>query len=163
MKKKRENVWLAVAGLVMNEQGEWLVVKKKYGGLKGVWSLPAGFVEAGETVDQAVQREVLEETGVTAEVGEVIGLRSGVIGAEISDNMIIFSLFCSKKIHQLQAQEEEITEVQWISPDQLERDPQVSKMIPAMIQHLRSQGLKRSPQVNPGDQFNYTSYNLFLG
>ncbi|MDG5471784.1 NUDIX hydrolase [Jeotgalibacillus sp. ET6] len=163
MKKKRENVWLAVAGLVLNEKGEWLVVKKKYGGLKGVWSLPAGFVEAGETADQAVQREVLEETGVKAEVGEVIGLRSGVIGAEISDNMIIFSLVCRKQIHSLQAQEGEIAEVQWMSPHKLEKDPRVSQMIPAMIQHMRSQGLKRSPLVNPGDHFDYTSYHLFLG
>ncbi|KIL43672.1 NUDIX domain-containing protein [Jeotgalibacillus campisalis] len=163
MKKNRGNVWLAAAGLVVNDEGEWLVVKKKYGGLRGVWSLPAGFLEAGETADQAAQREVFEETGVTAEIGEVIGLRSGVIGGDISDNLIIFSLFCKKENNPLQAQEGEIAAVQWMTTAELEKETYVSQMIPSMIQHMRSQGLKKCSLTNPGDHFNYTAYHLFLG
>ena len=36
--------------------------------IKRKWSLPAGFVNEGETVDEAVKREVLEETGIVAHV-----------------------------------------------------------------------------------------------
>jgi 8-oxo-dGTP diphosphatase len=68
------------------------VVKKKYSGLKGMWSLPAAFVQANETVDQAVVREIFEETGIRTEIEGVIGLRSGVINGEISDNMLMFLL-----------------------------------------------------------------------
>lgn len=50
---KRGNVWLGASGLVMNRMGEWLVVRKTYGGLKGAWSFPAGFVDGGETADAA--------------------------------------------------------------------------------------------------------------
>jgi 8-oxo-dGTP diphosphatase len=92
MKKKRGHVWLAAAGIVLNDAGDWLVVKKKYGGLQGQWSLPAGFVQRGETADEAVIREVEEETGIQAEVIGLIGLRTGVIDDEISDNMMIFLL-----------------------------------------------------------------------
>ncbi len=90
--EKRGKVWLAVSGLVATKDGRWLFVKKKYSGLKGKWSLPAGFVNEGETVDEAVKREVLEETGIVAHVKGIIGVRSGVIRNEISDNMIIFLL-----------------------------------------------------------------------
>ena len=60
--------------------------------MKGQWSLPSGFVNEGETVDEAVKREILEETGIVAHVKGIIGIRSGVIHNEISDNMIIFLL-----------------------------------------------------------------------
>ncbi len=43
MASKRGNVWLGAAGLVVNSKGQWLVVKKRHGGLHGKWSLPAGF------------------------------------------------------------------------------------------------------------------------
>lgn len=87
---KRGKVWLAVAGLVINKKGKWLVVKKKYSGLKGMWSLPAGFVNPGETVDEAAIRETKEETGIRTVSKGIIGVRSGVIQNDISDNMMIF-------------------------------------------------------------------------
>lgn len=82
-------VWIAAAGIVVRGN-EALVVKKTYGGLKGKWSFPAGFVEPGETIDQTAVREVLEETGVTARVKQVVAVRTGVIREEISDNMVVF-------------------------------------------------------------------------
>ena len=57
-RNKRGNVWLAAAGLVVNSEGQWLVVRKTYGGLKGKWSIPAGFVDGNETADDAAIREV---------------------------------------------------------------------------------------------------------
>jgi ADP-ribose pyrophosphatase YjhB (NUDIX family) len=89
---KRENVWLGVAGVVISDDGRWLVVKKRYGGLKGSWSLPAGFVNEGETADEAVIREVYEETGVECTVKGLLGVRTGVIRESISDNMLVFLL-----------------------------------------------------------------------
>ena len=74
-KNKRGNVWLGASGIVMNSKGEWLVVKKTYGGLKGMWSLPAGFVEGDETADNAAIREVKEETGLDCILEGMVGFR----------------------------------------------------------------------------------------
>ncbi len=92
MRKDRGKIWLGVSGVTVNELGQWLVVKKAYSGLKGRWSLPAGFVNAGETVDEAVIREIKEETGIDCRVSGLIGFRTGVIRDDISDNMAIFLL-----------------------------------------------------------------------
>src|SRR5258708_5206792 len=40
------------------------------------WNLPGGGMEAGETVDEALRREVREETGLEVEVGQLVGVYS---------------------------------------------------------------------------------------
>ena len=67
MAKDRGKVWLGAAAIVENTKGEWLLVKKTYGGLKGKWSLPAGFVQEAETVTTTAKREVLEETAIVCQ------------------------------------------------------------------------------------------------
>jgi 8-oxo-dGTP diphosphatase len=49
-----------------------LLIRRAQEPLKGEWSLPGGAVELGETLEEAIRREVLEETGLTVEVGEVV-------------------------------------------------------------------------------------------
>ncbi len=161
-KAERGKVWLAVAGLVINEQGEWLVVKKKYGGLKGKWSLPAGFVNEGETADEAVIREVKEETGLTCRVDQLLGVRTGVIKHEISDNMIMFLLHQTVLEENIVIQENELYEAAFILPDQLLDENKASIMLAYMIEAMTSAERMKVDNIDPGQQFGYTSYKLFL-
>ena len=63
---------LAAAGIVTNEQGEILLVNNFRRG----WEFPGGIAEVGENMIDAVRREVLEESGVEIEVGEVVCISS---------------------------------------------------------------------------------------
>lgn len=52
-----------------------LLARHTYGGGKGKWIVPGGYLENGETPEEAVKREFLEETGVVVEPQDVIGIR----------------------------------------------------------------------------------------
>lgn len=54
------------------ENGRVLIVRRSRPPLQGSWSLPGGAVDVGETLVAAVQREVLEETGLVVDVGPMV-------------------------------------------------------------------------------------------
>jgi 8-oxo-dGTP diphosphatase len=51
-------------GALIFRRNSILLVQRARSPLKGYWSLPGGLIEAGETIEAALQREVLEETGL---------------------------------------------------------------------------------------------------
>ncbi|HEY4554312.1 MAG TPA: NUDIX hydrolase [Bacillaceae bacterium] len=160
MKTDRGKVWLGVSGLVIDGGGRWLAVKKKYGGTLGKWTLPSGFVNPGETADEAVLREVLEETGVMCKVLGLAGLRTGVLNGSISDNMLVFA--CKPQNTTIIIQEKELEDARWLTPMELLEDEHASVLIHEMIKG-EDQGWKTLIDgLDPGKQFGYTAYKLFL-
>lgn len=156
-RRDRSNVWLAAAGIVIQD-GKWLVVKKRYGGLKGLWSIPAGFVNEGETVDQAAVREVLEETGIETVVEDIVGLRTGVINETISDNMVVFLL--QQTGGTLSIQQGELEDVAFMTKEQLEADPNTSMMVHLFLQQMKEKCFEKVTP-NPGDVYQYSTYKIF--
>ncbi len=75
-----------VGALVHDDAGRLLVVRRGRDPGRGLWSVPGGRVEPGETDAVAVEREVLEETGLHVTVGMRVGtvLRDGP-GGDVYD------------------------------------------------------------------------------
>lgn len=59
-------------GAVIVEDGQVVLIRRRYEPLAGQWSLPGGTLEVGETLAAGVAREMLEETGLVVDVGPVI-------------------------------------------------------------------------------------------
>lgn len=72
------NVATSAAGLIFNENGNLLMTKRAYDPGKGMWSLPAGFLELGETAEQGLRREIEEEIGLKINEFEYFGSFSGI-------------------------------------------------------------------------------------
>ncbi|MDQ8731473.1 NUDIX hydrolase [Bradyrhizobium sp. LHD-71] len=73
---------LAVSAAIFRS-GNVLVVRRAAAPAKGLWTLPGGRVEIGETLVEAVRREVMEETSLTVEVAGLAGYREIILSEAV--------------------------------------------------------------------------------
>ncbi len=68
---------LTVDAVILTEGGRRVVlVKRKHPPFEGMWALPGGFVQYGERVEEAILREVKEETGLEVDIEQLVGVYS---------------------------------------------------------------------------------------
>lgn len=99
---------VSVAALVTNDNGEILLVKSP---LRG-WEYPGGLIEPGETFQEALHREIREESGVEVEVTGFVGICKNV------QRDIVNIDFTARYIRGELTTSEESTEVVWATPHQ---------------------------------------------
>lgn len=111
---------VGVGCVVINDEGKMLMVQEKSGPLKGtgIWKMPTGLTEAGEDLCIAAEREVLEETGITAKFTKLLCFRqahNALFGK--SDLFIVVVL--KPLTFAIVPQEEEIIAADWLEPSTL--------------------------------------------
>ncbi len=62
--------------VVTSEEGHVLLIRRGTDPYEGYWALPGGFVEVGETLEEAAVREAEEETGLQVEIVRLVGVYS---------------------------------------------------------------------------------------
>ena len=79
----------AACCFLTNDAGELLLVQRSVEPKKGLWTLPGGFVEVGETTEQAALRELEEETGLTGKGTALLGVSS--LPNKVSGGIIVLA------------------------------------------------------------------------
>ncbi len=74
MSEENTNWEKSTAGVVIKD-GKVLLARHTYGAGKGKLIIPGGYIQHGETPEKAVKRELMEETGITADPVEIVGIR----------------------------------------------------------------------------------------
>ncbi|MBU2488797.1 MAG: NUDIX domain-containing protein [Proteobacteria bacterium] len=69
-----ENPVPASALVVVDGEGRILLVKRSVDPKKGMWCLPGGFMELGESPEEGALRELCEETRLSGRIGELLGV-----------------------------------------------------------------------------------------
>jgi 8-oxo-dGTP diphosphatase len=67
---------LSVDAVLFDSQGRLLLIRRKFPPYQGQFALPGGFVDIGETVENAVLRELREETGIEGHIERLVGVYS---------------------------------------------------------------------------------------
>jgi 8-oxo-dGTP diphosphatase len=111
MAKEAPTHSVSVAGVVIDETEQVLVIQRRD---NGHWEPPGGVLELGETFEQGVQREVLEETGVQVSVEALTGVYKNM-----SRGIVALVYRCSIKAGHPRASNE-ATSVRWIDKDQID-------------------------------------------
>lgn len=109
--------------IITNTEGQILLVKRARDPQKGMWDLPGGFIDLGETAETALQRELQEELGVDAEKLEYFG--SWVNTYDYKDvPYVTLDLIFVATVTQTPrvVDEHEISEMQWMEPEQIAID-----------------------------------------
>lgn len=78
------------AAVLVEQDGRVLLVRRVNEPFRGLWTLPAGFVDAGEDPAQAAQRECLEETGLTVRPTRVLDVIAGREHPRGADFVIVY-------------------------------------------------------------------------
>jgi 8-oxo-dGTP pyrophosphatase MutT (NUDIX family) len=117
---KANSIVVAVTAAVRNQSGELLMIERTDNGL---WALPGGALDLGESVVEAARREVREETGIDVKISGLSGIYSDprhVIAYDDGEVRQEFSLcFHAKPVGGNLRPSSESHAARWISPDSL--------------------------------------------
>ena len=114
---------LVGVGAIIIEGDRVALVKRGHAPLQGRWSIPGGVLEIGETLRKAAIREAREETGLTIEPGELLGVFERVLPDEygrMKYHYVLIDFLCRRVSGELTAGDD-AEDVRWFRRDQLAR------------------------------------------
>lgn len=122
-------------GAVVFKDGAVLLVRRAKAPNCGLWAIPGGCVKLGETLQQAAEREILEETGVQVRAGAPVYIFDVVerdANGHVRYHYVIADLL-AEYVHGCPQAGDDALEARWITPAELPTLP-VSKTTVELLQ-----------------------------
>ncbi len=124
---------LGVGGVALHD-GKILMIERGHEPGLGLWALPGGRVEGGETMENAVVREMAEETGLVVECGSLRGWLERIGGGY---HMVIFDFDVTVTGPTDPTPGDDAAKARWCGLHDLESLP----LVPGMMQFLVDHGV----------------------
>src|ERR1044072_1602232 len=119
MRREFPDIPLVGVGAVIIENDRVLLVKRGHPPLAGEWSIPGGVLEVGELLREAAVREAAEETGLTVEPGEILGVFDRLIrtGDRVQYHYVLIDFLCKRVAGELKPGSD-ADEVRWFETEE---------------------------------------------
>jgi 8-oxo-dGTP diphosphatase len=137
-----ERPYLAVSAAIIRD-GKILVVRRARPPAHGLYTLPGGVVESGETLADAAMREVREETGLTIEPVALAGFRETIVrdANERVERHFVILCFAARWRAGEPVLNEELSEARWLAPAELgglPTTPGLADIVATAFEHLEA-------------------------
>ncbi|MFQ5794417.1 MAG: NUDIX hydrolase [Candidatus Bipolaricaulia bacterium] len=105
-------------GAVIVNDGKVLLVQRGKPPGRGIWAIPGGRLRWGERLEEAVRREICEETGLEIELGEIAGVKDLIErdGSEIAYHYVLIDFYAKPIGGQLEPGSDAL-DARWVVPD----------------------------------------------
>ncbi len=110
---------LGVSGIVFNQHKQILLIRRNQPPAMGLWSIPGGKLEAGESLVEACRREINEETGLDTVVKQIVAVVERRVEGFHYVIIDYLALLANEKNRQPVAKSD-VSEARWVSLDQLD-------------------------------------------
>lgn len=154
--KYRKGYSIGVGGVVIHDK-KVLLVRRVRGEDTGEWAIPGGFVEKKEKIEDAITREVKEETNLEVKVKGLIAVRNRLYKDE---NSVYFIFLLKATSEELEVEKAEVDKARFFTLNEIRK----LKCLQALSETIVIKALKGKIKILdsiPQDEFPNTKYSIF--
>ncbi|HEY3766266.1 MAG TPA: NUDIX hydrolase [Gaiellales bacterium] len=139
-----ENPAPTASAVVVDAHGRVMLTRRGIEPFRGMWDIPGGFVRPGEDGEEAVRRELREETSLEITPGRVIAIVPDTYGADGVPTLNIFYLARVQSGRERAASD--VSEIGWFRPDELPaRDRIAFACVAVVLDRWRAERIVNEP------------------
>jgi mutator protein MutT len=133
------NMSAAVVAIIRNQKGEVLLTKRKFQPSAGMLDLPGGFVDMGETAEEAIRREIFEELSLEINGIEYFGsFTNKYLFAEVEYQTLDLAFICTVKTFNTLQVAEDVSGYVFASLDDMSDDQIGLDSIKRILRQLKA-------------------------
>jgi ADP-ribose pyrophosphatase len=121
-KPKSPSAPKAAVGAIIIEKGRVLLVKRKFPPKQGEWAIPGGSVNLGETLQEAAEREIEEETGLTIKAKKPV-YTFDLIERDPEGKILFHYVIVDLRADYISGDllpADDVSDARWFAPDEIE-------------------------------------------